>query len=156
MLGNTAQRRDFSYFKESAVEHERPACCSVRMRIADFLDHRGLDERRGARLAARSSRRCSCSSTREAKRIATVKQTCENESTKEETITRTDLWTKVDNIENDDFWSGTSRGMHERTRPSPSDGGVDIGDDRYRSRLFDASWFERTASSSSQKPPVLR
>ena len=51
-------------------------------------------------------------------------------STKEETITRTDLWTKVDNIENDDFWSGTSRGMHERTRPSPSDGGVDIGDDR--------------------------
>ena len=39
-------RQDFSYFKESDDASERPACCSVRMRVGDFLAHRGLQETR--------------------------------------------------------------------------------------------------------------
>ncbi len=51
VLGNTAQRKDFSYFKDIAGDEcERPACCSVRMAFGDFLDHRGLDETRAVPL----------------------------------------------------------------------------------------------------------
>lgn len=46
VLGNLASRKDFSYFKDASDEFERPACASVRMRVGDFLSHRGLQETR--------------------------------------------------------------------------------------------------------------